>query len=362
MLQPTRRAPGSERAVSGSPPGVALARRASRAEVGVDHHLHQLARTPPSASSRARARPWSRRRAAPRPRRAAGSAGRSRRAARGSSPTWPKAISHASRTECIVSGRDHVVVGLVLLQHQPHRAHVVAGEAPVALRVEVAQAQLAREPELDARHAVGDLARHELEAAPRRLVVEEDAADRVHAVALAVVDRDPVAVGLRDAVGAARVERRLLGLRHLLHLAEHLRRGRLVEADRRVDVADRLEHARDADGGELGGQHRLRPRGRHEALRGEVVDLVRLRGAQRLLQRGLVEQVGLQQLDAARQVRDALERLGARAAHDAVDLVALVEQQLGEVRAVLAGDSGDERAAGGHGDDGSNRAGSLARW
>ena len=42
-----------------------------------------------------------------------------------------------------LAGRDHVVVGLVLLQHQPHRADVVAGEAPVALRVEVAEAQLA---------------------------------------------------------------------------------------------------------------------------------------------------------------------------------------------------------------------------
>ena len=31
-------------------------------------------------------------------------------------------------------------------------------------------------------------------------------------------------------------------------------------------------------------------------------------------------------------------------AHDAEDLVAFVEQQLGEVRSVLAGDAGDERA------------------
>ena len=213
-----------------------------------------------------------------------------------------------------LAGRDHVVDRrVVLLQHQPHRAHVVAGEAPVALRVEVAEAELVRQPELDARDAVGDLARHELEAAPRRLVVEEDAGDREQVVALAVVDRDEVPVGLGHAVGAARVERRLLVLRHLAHLAEHLRRRRLVEADRRIDAADRLEHARHADRRELGGEHRLRPRRRHEALRGEVVDLVRAAVAHRLLQRHLVEQVGLEQLDAALEVRDALERLGARA-------------------------------------------------
>ena len=44
---------------------------------------------------------------------------------------------------------------------------------------------------------------------------------------------------------------------------------------------------------------------------------------------------------------DVVEPLGverARAADDAVDLVALGEQQLGQVRAVLAGDAGDERA------------------
>ena len=44
-----------------------------------------------------------------------------------------------------LAGRDDVVVGLVLLQHQPHRAHVVAGEAPVALRVEVAERRASRQ-------------------------------------------------------------------------------------------------------------------------------------------------------------------------------------------------------------------------
>ena len=34
------------------------------------------------------------------------------------------------------------VVGLVVLEHQPHRFHVVAGETPVTLGVEVAEAQL----------------------------------------------------------------------------------------------------------------------------------------------------------------------------------------------------------------------------
>jgi hypothetical protein len=67
-----------------------------------------------------------------------------------------------------LAGGDHVVVGLGLLEHQPHGLDVVAGEAPVALGVEVAEPQLAREPQRDPRHAVGDLAGHELET-PRGL-------------------------------------------------------------------------------------------------------------------------------------------------------------------------------------------------
>ena len=94
-------------------------------------------------------------------------------------------------------------------------------------------------------------------------------------VALAVVDRDVVREHLRHAVRAARIERRQLGLRHLAHLAEHLARRRLIDADRRIDLANRLEHARHALRVELAGEHRLIPRRRHERHRREVVDLVR---------------------------------------------------------------------------------------
>jgi len=45
-------------------------------------------------------------------------------------------------------GRDHVVVGLGLLQHQPHRLDVFLGIPPVALRIEVAHEQLVLQPQL----------------------------------------------------------------------------------------------------------------------------------------------------------------------------------------------------------------------
>ena len=66
-------------------------------------------------------------------------------------------------------------------------SHVVAGVAPVALRVEVAQVEVVLQAQGDARHGAGDLARHEGLAADRALVVEEDAVGGVQAVGLAVV-------------------------------------------------------------------------------------------------------------------------------------------------------------------------------
>src|SRR5256885_7669412 len=61
----------------------------------------------------------------------------------------------------------------------------------------------------------------------------------------------------------------------------------------------------------------------------------------------LVEEVGRHDVDAIEQVPDPLVRVVRRAAHDAHDFVALGEQQLGQVRAVLSGDPGDERGAAG---------------
>ena len=62
----------------------------------------------------------------------------------------------------------------------------------------------------------------ELESAPRRFVIEENARHREEIVAFAVVHRNVVAEGLRYAVRTSRVEGSRLDLRNLPHLAEHL--------------------------------------------------------------------------------------------------------------------------------------------
>ena len=161
-------------------------------------------------------------------------------------------------------------------------------------------------------------------------------------VALAVVDGDPVAVDLGHAVGAARVERRRLALGDLLHLAEHLRRAGLVEADLGVDEADGVEQAGDAHGRRLARQHRLAEAGLHEGLGGQVVDLGRPVVAQDVDERDLVEEVAGDELDLVLDVGDALEVHRARAPHHADDRVALRQQKFGQVRAVLARDARDQ--------------------
>ena len=58
---------------------------------------------------------------------------------------------------------DHVVLGLLTLEHQPHRLHVVLRIPPVAFGVEVAEVQLLHQTKLDRSGVPGDLARHELQ-------------------------------------------------------------------------------------------------------------------------------------------------------------------------------------------------------
>ena len=97
-------------------------------------------------------------------------------------------------------------------------------------------------------------------------------------------------------------------------------------------------------------------------LRGQVVDLVGPVRAQHLDQRDLVEQVAGHEGDPVLEVADALEVDGAGAPHHADHLVALVQQELGQVGAVLAGDAGDERTCS-HGDRSTlSRPPPSAKW
>jgi hypothetical protein len=155
-----------------------------------------------------------------------------------------------------------------------------------------------------------------------------------------------VPVDFRDTVRAPGIERRRLALRRLGDLAEHLARAGLVEARLRRGFLHGLEHPSDAKRRELAGEDRLVPRRLHEALGGEIVDLVRLTRAHRVGERGLIQQVGGDELHAIDEVGDPLVRRGRAAPDDTDDAIPFLEEEFGEVGAVLSRDPCDE--GGGH--------------
>src|SRR5712675_1151499 len=130
-------------------------------------------------------------------------------------PTSANASSTNSRTDRLAR-RQHEIVGRIGLQYPVHALDIIPGVAPVASRPEVSEIERLLETGLDAGDAAGDLAGHEGLATNRAFMIEQDAIGGEHAVRLAVVHRDPIAIKLGDAIGRARIERRRLLLRNLL--------------------------------------------------------------------------------------------------------------------------------------------------
>ena len=162
---------------------------------------------------------------------------------------------------------------LVVLEHEPHRADVVAwhSPSPVAPRGRRARAPSrgrARSLRRRARPCAGGSRR--AAAATRGC---RGSRRREHAVPLAVAADDEVGVRLRDAVRRQRARR---GPPSAASRVAR-RRSRSTTPGRsgsRIDLADRLEHRGRAHRGELGGADRLVPRARDERRRRKVVDFL----------------------------------------------------------------------------------------
>ena len=137
-------------------------------------------------------------------------------------------------------------------------------------------------------------------------------------------------------------DRAMQALAQRVHLRTHGVDGAMQSGDFRLDLVGldvRLDHVHVGSG-----QRGVLPRVRHEGDGPEVVHLLRLGGGQRPHQAGEVHQVPGQQPDVG-QLRRQHRQLGVvLPAHQAEDLVALAQQQLGQVGTVLAGDAGDQRA------------------
>ena len=142
------------------------------------------------------------------------------------------------------------------------------------------------------------------------------------------------------------MERRVLVLGNLLDLAVQLGCRCLIDAAGVLEAgqAHSLQHAQHAGGIDVSGELRHIKADLHMALGGEVVDLVGPHGADDGEDAHGVAQIAVVQVEVrvTLQMGDALAVIDGGAADNAVDVVALFQQELCQIAAVLAGDAGDE--------------------
>ncbi len=180
-------------------------------------------------------------------------------------------------------------------------------------------------------------------------MVKHDAVGGEQPVALPVVPHHPVRVHLRDRVGAPRAKRRLLVLGRW-GVPEHFAARGLVEAAAHAALADGLQEPNGAERGDVAGIVGHVEAHAHMALCPQVIDLFWADLIEEVRQLARVGKVAVVQVQARLrlvgvpvQVIDSRGVERARPPDKPVDRVAFGQQKLGQVGAVLAGNSGDQR-------------------
>src|SRR6266705_282841 len=244
------------------------------------------------------------------------------------------------------ASRNYVIVGLGLLQHQMHGAHVIRGMTPIATCFQIAEVQLRRQAPLNLRRSAGDLARYEFIAAPRPFVIEKNPIHAEHAVGFAIVSRQFKSGDLADAIWTAWIKRGRLTLGHFAHAAKHLGRSSEIKTALRaqlLECSQQVMRAVDVD------VHRreavLKTLG-HETLRSEVIAFIKLVLAEDVKDARIAFNARRMKLKTIKQVRDAakssLRVFDPDAPHQTMNLVAETQKMFSQIASVLARDAGDE--------------------
>ena len=143
------------------------------------------------------------------------------------------------------------------------------------------------------------------------------------------------------------MERRVLVLGHFLHLAVQFRGRRLVDPAGPCEpaLAHGLQDAQDAGRVDIRRIFRRVEAHLDMALRRQVVDFVRPHLADDLDEAHGVAHVRIMQVEmgTAFQMRDALAEIHRTAPDDAMDIISLLQQELRQIRTVLACHTRDER-------------------
>ena len=78
--------------------------------------------------------------------------------------------------DCRSAARCHnIIVGFVLLKHEPHGTDIVSRVPPIALGIEIPKLQFVGKSKFDPRHAVRDLSCHKFDSPQGALMVKENA-------------------------------------------------------------------------------------------------------------------------------------------------------------------------------------------
>ena len=253
----------------------------------------------------------------------------------------------AEITDAVLHARgDDEVVGALLLQHEPHALDIILGIAPVTQTGEVSEEQPFLLALRNTGSGQGNLSRHKGFAAAFRLMVEEDARTAEHAVGLAVLLHNPVAVEFGHGIGAVGMEGRLLVLRNLFDFSVQFGGRGLVDAARLSQSAQTygLEHTEHTRGIDVGRKFGRVKTDLHMALCRQIIDFGGLHLRHDLQDGHRVAHVAVVKVEVGEslQMGNAFTVIDRRTADDTMHLVALRQQKLAEERPVLSCHTGNQ--------------------
>ena len=243
-------------------------------------------------------------------------------------------------------GPDDEVLGLLLLEDPPHALEVLRVETPVHPGIQGPYVEGLLFAGKDSGDPARDLPRHERLAPPGGFVVEENPVCGKHPITVAVIPRHPVGIEFGAGVRAPRPERCRLALRRRRR-PEHLAARSLVELRPVSAPPDHLKKPGRPEAGDVSrvlGDIEANP---HVTLGPEVVDFVGFDVVDEMRDLLVVGEVAVVKIKlCARIVRIGVDVIdpgsveGRCSPDDPVHLIALVEEKLSEVGAVLPGDAG----------------------
>ncbi len=160
------------------------------------------------------------------------------------------------------------------MQDEPHALHIILGVAPIATARQIAKIEFLLLSLLDAGCGERNLTGHKGLATTLTLMIEQNAVAGKHVVSITVFFHNPVAVLLGHGIRTVGVERRVLVLRHFLHLAIKLGCGGLIDAAviAETQLAHSLQDAQYTHGIHIGRVFGRVEAHLHMALGSEVID------------------------------------------------------------------------------------------